>query len=385
MQDNLKTMSLNKKLLFALILLLAVLIGSILVLSWKLRSTSIELGYGLADEKLSFLQKVRYSVQIFLSRESLTKQKTDPEAKTKLEIQSGESVQSICNHLNLLHANLNPRLCRDYLVYRGLDRKVEPGSYSIPKNMPAYQVFLFISDPSNRNRVLVVFPGWRLEEIASAIQSLGIGEGNQDFLLEKMRQSYSGLAGLLQLDPGQSLEGYILPGNYVFEPSADSDSILWQLTTPAHALFQTEDFQTKQKENGLSTKEVLTLASIIQRETLQEIEMPIIASVFYNRLVQGMPLQTDPTVQYAIGYDENTKSWWKPVLSLSDLQINSTYNTYQIQGLPPSPIASPGSDAIQAVLNPEISEYLFFRAKCDGSGLHDFSVTYQEHLEKACP
>ncbi len=385
MQDNLKTMSRNKKLLFALILLLAVLIGSILVLSWKLRSTSIELGYGLADEKLSFLQKVRYSVQIFLSRESLTKQKTDPEAKTKLEIQSGESVQSICNHLNLLHANLNPRLCRDYLVYRGLDRKVEPGSYSIPKNMPAYQVFLFISDPSNRNRVLVVFPGWRLEEIASAIQSLGIGEGNQDFLLEKMRQPHNGLAGLLQLDPGQSLEGYILPGDYVFEPGADSDSILWQLTIPAHALFQTEDFQTKQKENGLSTNEVLTLASIIQRETLQEIEMPIIASVFYNRLVQGMPLQTDPTVQYAIGYDENTKSWWKPVLSLSDLQINSTYNTYQIQGLPPSPIASPGSDAIQAVLNPEISEYLFFRAKCDGSGLHDFSVTYQEHLEKACP
>lgn len=108
-------------------------------------------------------------------------------------------------------------------------------------------------------------------------------------------------------------------------------------------------------------------------------------SVFFNRLAQGMPLQTDPTVQYALGYDQGSASWWKPVLTLSDLQVNSIYNTYQIQGLPPSPIAAPGNEAIQAVLNPEPNNFLFFRAKCDGSGFHDFSVTYQEHLEKACP
>jgi len=193
------------------------------------------------------------------------------------------------------------------------------------------------------------------------------------------------LARELQLESGQSLEGYLLPGEYTFEAEVSLDSLFWQLATSARELLLTGELQTKGQMQGLSAREVLTLASIIQRETLRAEEMPRMASVFLNRLTQGMPLQTDPTVQYAIGYDQNSTSWWKPVLSKSDLQINSIYNTYQVTGLPPGPIASPGLEAIQAVLNPENTDFLFFRAKCDGSGLHDFSVTYQEHLDKACP
>lgn len=385
MQENWKTRSQIKKPLLLLILFTVALIGSILFLGWKLRSTSVALGYGSVDGNLNFVQKLRYSVQIYLARESLVDEKTPLDLKSTLDIQPGETVQSVCNHLNMLHPNLNSKLCRNYLVYRGLDRNVEPGSYAIPAGMQAYQVFQYISDPINCNRTLLIYPGWRLEEIAAAIQTLGLNEISAEVMLNKLKEPDTTLVSELQLAPGQSLEGYLLPGKYAFEPGTSPDALLWKLTTPAGELFLTGELQTKGQIQGLAIREVLTLASIIQRETLQSEEMPRMASVFYNRLAQGMPLQTDPTVQYALGYDQNSASWWKPVLSLSDLQVNSIYNTYQVYGLPPSPIASPGRDAIQAVLNPENTDFLFFRAECDGSGFHDFSVTYQEHLDKACP
>ena len=374
-----------KKPLSVFILLAIALIGAILIFSWKLRSTSADLGYGSVDGNLNFVQKVGYSLQIYLARESLVNQTTPSNLKLKLDIQPGESVQSICNHLTLLYSNMNSKLCRNYLVYRGLDRKIEPGNYSIPGGLPAYQVFQYISDPTNRDRTLRIYPGWRLEEISTAIEMLGLRVVPGQTLLDLMRVPDADLARELQLESGQSLEGYLLPGEYAFEPGVSLDSLLRQLTTPARKLLLTGELQTKGQMQGLSAREVLTLASIIQRETLRAEEMPRMASVFFNRLTQGMPLQTDPTVQYAIGYDQNSTSWWKPVLSKSDLQINSIYNTYQVTGLPPGPIASPGLEAIQAVLNPENTDFLFFRAKCDGSGLHDFSVTYQEHLDKACP
>ena len=385
MQINRKSMPQLKKPLPVFILLTVALFGSILFLSWNLRSTSVDLGYGPVDENLNLVQKLLYSIQIYLARESLVTQTTPSDPKLSMDIQSGETVQSICNHLNLLHPNLNPKLCRNYLVYRGFDRKIEPGNYSIPGGLPAYQVFTYISDPTNRDRTLLIYPGWRLEEIAAAIEMLGLREAPAPAALTTMRAPDQTLASELQLDSGQSLEGYLLPGKYTFEPGISLEALLQQLTAPYLELLSRGELQTKGQEQGLNPREVLTLASIIQRETLRTEEMPRMASVFYNRLSQGMPLQTDPTVQYALGYDQNTASWWKPLLSKSDLQVNSTYNTYQVTGLPPGPIASPSLEAIQAVLNSENTNFLFFRAKCDGSGLHVFSVTYQEHLDKACP
>jgi UPF0755 protein len=128
----------------------------------------------------------------------------------------------------------------------------------------------------------------------------------------------------------------------------------------------------------------MIIASIIQRETLDEAEMPLIASVFYNRLNIGMRLETDPTVQYDIGYDANSMNWWKAPLTYDDLTSNSGYNTYQISGLPPGPISNPGMEAIFAAFHPAQSNYLFFRAKCDGSLTHNFAETYEEHLANGC-
>jgi UPF0755 protein len=113
-------------------------------------------------------------------------------------------------------------------------------------------------------------------------------------------------------------------------------------------------------------------------------EMPQIASVFLNRLAIGMKLDADPTVQYAVGYDAASQSWWKTSLTAADLATDSVYNTYIYPGLPPTAIAAPSLAALDAVAFPSSTGYYYFQAACDGSGAHVFAVTYEEHLANNC-
>jgi UPF0755 protein len=136
---------------------------------------------------------------------------------------------------------------------------------------------------------------------------------------------------------------------------------------------------------GLDLCQAVTLASIIQREAIVDEEMPLIASVFYNRLNSGAVLASDPTVQYALGFNPSQGTWWTNPLSLQDLQVNSPYNTYIYSDLPPGPISNPGLTALRAVAFPAQTHYYYFRAACDGSGRHLFAETYDEHLTNECP
>ncbi|GAG39770.1 unnamed protein product, partial [marine sediment metagenome] len=132
---------------------------------------------------------------------------------------------------------------------------------------------------------------------------------------------------------------------------------------------------------GLTLHGAVTLASIVEREARLPDERPIIASVFLNRLVQGIKLEADPTVQYAIGYQEATGEWWKRPLLYADLEIDSPYNTYRYAGLPPGPIANPGLSSIEAVAYPAETGYLFFVLDCtaEQAGRHVFAETFEEH------
>lgn len=111
--------------------------------------------------------------------------------------------------------------------------------------------------------------------------------------------------------------------------------------------------------------------------------MPLIASVFLNRLAIGMHLQADPTAQYAVGFDSRGQ-WWPNPLTVADLQFNSPYNTYVSAGLPPGPIAASSLPALEAVAFAPSSPYYYFQAACDGSGKHVFAITYEEHLSNNC-
>jgi UPF0755 protein len=146
----------------------------------------------------------------------------------------------------------------------------------------------------------------------------------------------------------------------------------------------TPELQVQLQENGLSFRQAIVMASIIQRETFDDNERATMASVFYNRLATGMKLETDPTVQYALGFNEAWGGWWKSPLAVSDLSVQSPYNTYIIAGLPEMPISNPDLPSILAVAMPEGTSYYYFRAKCDGSGSHVFSQTFEEHLANAC-
>jgi UPF0755 protein len=127
---------------------------------------------------------------------------------------------------------------------------------------------------------------------------------------------------------------------------------------------------------------VLTVASIVEREAVIPAERPDIAGVYLNRIAQGIRLEADPTVQYAMGYQEATGQWWKTPVFLEEYSsVISPYNTYLNDGLPPGPIASPGLSSIEAVLHPGQHDYIYFVATADGTGAHVFASTFEEHAE----
>ena len=140
-----------------------------------------------------------------------------------------------------------------------------------------------------------------------------------------------------------------------------------------------KSLQEKIQSQGKTVYEVISLASIVEREAVIPEERPVIASVYLNRLAQGKALESEPTVQYALGYQPDSRQWWKTPLPLEDLVgVDSEWNTYLRPGLPPGPICSPGISAIRAVVEPAQTDYLFFYSRGDGS--HAFAATWEEHL-----
>jgi UPF0755 protein len=175
------------------------------------------------------------------------------------------------------------------------------------------------------------------------------------------------------LDPtAWNLEGYLFPTTYRFTRAVTAEEVVRTMVAQFRSVFG-ERRRALATELGLTPREVVTLASIIEKETGSAPERPLIGSVFWNRLNRGMALGSDPTIIYALKlqnrYDGN--------LRRVDLEMDSPYNSYRYAGLPPSPIASPGEAAIDAVLEPAESDYLYFVSKNDGT--HHFSRTYREH------
>ncbi len=181
-----------------------------------------------------------------------------------------------------------------------------------------------------------------------------------------------------------NLEGFIYPGTYRFRRDVPLDEF-FKTVLDNFGTQLTPDLIEGFNRQGLDIYQAVILASIIQREAMTDEEMPMIASVFYNRLAAAMKLDSDPTVQYSLGYNKKQNTWWTNPLSSADLAVDSPYNTYIHAGLPPGPIANPGLAALRAVAFPAQTPYFYFRAACDNSGRHNFSITYAEHVAKACP
>ncbi|WP_343059673.1 endolytic transglycosylase MltG [Saccharibacillus deserti] len=228
-----------------------------------------------------------------------------------------------------------------------------------------------------KESVKVTIPeGFTLKQIADRLSEKGDWDAKTIRQLARQPEKFS--ADLPAELPAAAkttyaLEGYLFPDTYEFEPGASEEEVVRRLVQETkRKLDSIANFDTLLQKRGLTVHELLTVASLVEREAVVDAERPLIAGVIYNRLNDPMKLQIDATVQYALGEQKDR-------LLYSDLEIDSPYNTYKYEGLPPGPIASPSLKSIEAALQPKDSEYFFYVTKKDGSGEHLFAETFAEH------
>ncbi|HNW95539.1 MAG TPA: endolytic transglycosylase MltG [Anaerolineaceae bacterium] len=366
------------------LLVLILILGAVLAYGVVLAPARAKTLFGPPDARLNLVQRSRSALALLDAREELLGSRPGAGKSGKFSISADESVRGICARLETEgYVPSGDAICT-YLTYSGFDRMVQAGTFTISENLSPLEIARKIADPAARDIAFTVFAGWRMEEIAAAVDLSGFSFSGQEYLNSAMNPTSEARA-LLNLPDSATLEGYFLPDSYSFEPDIPLESMISVMYTRFAAAVQDARFQEGLARQNLSLHQAVTLASVIERETRADEEKARIASVFYNRLAADMRLETDPTVQYALGFDSASGTWWKSPLSLEDLAVDSPYNTYLYKGLPPGPISNPTLITLIAAVAPEQTPFYYFRASCDGSGTHVFSITFEEHLNNACP
>ncbi|MGQ9490784.1 MAG: endolytic transglycosylase MltG [Anaerolineae bacterium] len=303
-------------------------------------------------------------------------------------VQPGSTARVIAENLAGAGLITDPRLFEAYVRVNGLAPHLQAGTYQLSPSMTIPQIAEALQNARGPEIVVRVGEGWRLEQTADFLSQRTPLDG-AEYRQRALAGDLSGLDaakyGFLALRPaGASLEGFLYPDTYRLpaEGATALDLIGRQLDNFAEKVLPAWQGVQDTAPVGLTLYQVLTLASIVEREAAVDDERPLIAGVYLNRLARGMKLQADPTVQYALGYQPDTGRWWKTPVYLEEYErVDSPYNTYKVTGLPPGPICSPGLKSIQAVLAPAGHEYLYFVAEPGGTGRHAFAETYEEHLE----
>jgi UPF0755 protein len=325
---------------------------------------------GTADPDLPPAERVFLALYLTARQGSLSAPAGDPEAAASLDVEPGDDAGTVARELAALGIVNDPGLLLRYLRYRGLDTKIEAGRYEVAGTMSIAALADLLQEATASRYAITLPEGWRREQVAQALGDLGVGFSAGDFLAATRRAPPPDAEAPTT---AASSEGFLFPDTYILDPRMTAEEVLVLLIGTFNRRVDAE-LRTAFHDRGLTVYEAVTLASIVEREAVIPSERPLIAAVFLNRLRLGIPLQADPTVQYALGWQEGDE-WWKPALSTSDLQIDSPYNTYLYNGLPPGPIASPGLASLRAIADAPDTPFLFFRAACDGSGAHRFAAS----------
>jgi UPF0755 protein len=336
--------------------------------------------YGAPSPALSIPQRIQYSALLLWYDGTLTRPLDRNGGEQEFTVEQGESVNSIASRLEIVGLIQDSGAFRSYLIYSGLDTTIQSGKYKLSAAMSTIEIARKLQDATPEEVTFVILPGWRMEEIAASLTTSGLSFSPDEFLnaARTPHPDYDFLGD------ATTTEGFLFPDSYIVPRGVTANDFVNGLLRN-FALHLTSDLKTQFQREGLTVYQAVTLASVVEREAVHDEEKPLIASVYLNRFEINMKLDADPTVQYALGYSPINQSWWTSPLSLIDLQVNSPYNTYINAGLPPTPIANPSLDALRAIAFPADTNYLYFRAKCDGSGYHDFSATFDEHLKNGCP
>lgn len=293
-------------------------------------------------------------------------------------VYKGESTAQIASRLESQRLVYNAEAFRLLARLRGLDQNLEAGDFRLRKTMRMGDILSALQKSNAQQNLLTVLEGWRALELADEIDFRKLGS-KDDFTALVISASWTQpfLAGR---PTAATLEGYLFPDTYSVDKETTARTLVAKMLDN-FALRVLPAWNSRQSSFKLSLHEAVTLAAIVEREAQLPSERPIIASVYLNRLQEGMMLQADPTVQYALvkGNARPPGGYWKKDLTADDLAFDSPYNTYKYRGLPPGPICNPGLASIQAVLQPAQTDYFYFVAKGDGS--HAFARTLAEHNE----
>lgn len=251
----------------------------------------------------------------------------------------------------------------------GYDKKMRNGEFVLSDGMSYRDIMEHLSSTAGESYIKVTIPeGFEVTQIAERLEAEGVITVDEFCDAMKLSYNYQFLENMPEREA--RLEGYLFPDTYKFRKGADGEEVIKTMLDNFDKHFK-DEYYGRADELGMSVDDIITLASIIERETNTDKDRAKVAGVFYNRINGGMRLQSCATVQYALGER-------KPVLSIADTQIDSPYNTYTNDGLPIGPIASPGQKCIEAALYPESTDAMFF--VLDANGNHVFSQTYEEHM-----
>ena len=279
-----------------------------------------------------------------------------------VEIPAGTAAVKIADILKekgIIQSTLFFKIC---LKLSGSAPMLRSGTFMLNKNMSSIEaIWRLINESGAQLYRVTILEGWRIEEIAAELEKQGIIANKQAFIdAAKM----------------QDVEGYLFPSTYMLPKNMKPEAVINLMVGEYKNKVQPLILQAK---NPLSERQILTIASIVEREAVVHDERPKIAAVYLNRIRIGKKLEADPTVQYALGWCPTEQRFWKKGLTYTHLRYDSPYNTYRYGGIPPGPIANPSCASVSAVLNPEPDfGELYFVA--DNTGRHVFSHTYNEHL-----
>lgn len=295
---------------------------------------------------------------------------TDPTARgtVLVHLAPGTSARDFCRLLSSKGLVRNDAAALLYASLSGQRRRLKAGFYDLSATMSVPEIFTVVAEGRIATRKVSVVPGLRLEQVAERVERAGLASAAE--FLHAARASFFISETGLDIPPKASLEGYLWPATYTIPVGTGPHGIALVMLEAFRDKFA-KPRATEIAASGMTLHQVVTLASLVEREAKVDDERPIIAGVLLNRLRLGWKLQCDATVQYALPHHKSR-------LTYEDLKAASPYNTYLHAGLPPGPICVPSEASLLAVLQPAKHDFLFYVAR--GDGRHVFTRTYEEHL-----
>lgn len=355
------------------------MIARILVLIFALVvvAAGLGVGYFVLGDGTSSLGSGIGSIADPLS--AMDPQDTSMQVVTVTPGSSAGDIGAVLQQRGLIRSGLLFRLAAEQA---GVGSSLAAGDYELSRSMTSKEIIEVLAKGQVKRGLVATIPeGWRSEQIAERFEATGVTSRDEFLGVVNAPRDVPGFDVVATTPPPPPrLEGYLFPETYEVSQKVPGSRVAELMIRMFNQ--RVGDRIRTTNESALTPYQVLTLASIVEREARQASERPTIASVYLNRLAVDMPLQADPTVQYAVatrdGPSASAYNYWRD-LTPADLSIDSPYNTYKVSGLPPSPICNPGEASIRAVLQPAKTQYLYFVANSDGSGTHLFARTLDEH------